>query len=58
MYPGISQSKAYDTGFSRSTNEGSKLAGRADLWYAHGNLEHNPEFGTIGFTALPGSTIS
>ena len=31
MYPGMSQRKVDDTGFSRSTNEGSKLAGRADL---------------------------
>ena len=58
MYPGMSQSKADDTEFGRRTNEGSKLAGRADLWYPNGNLENNPEFGTIGFTALPGSTIS
>ena len=58
MYLGMSQRKVDDTGFSRSTNEGSKLAGRADLWYPNGNLENNPEFDTIGFTALPGSTIS
>lgn len=54
----MSQSKADDTEFGRRTNEGSKLASRADLWYPNGNLENNPEFGTIGFTALPGSTIS
>ena len=52
MYPGMSQRKVDDTGFSRSTNEGSKLAGRADLLYANGNLENNPEFGTIGLPAL------
>jgi hypothetical protein len=38
----------------RSTNEGSKIAGREDLWSPNGNLENNPEFDTIGFTALPG----
>jgi uncharacterized protein (TIGR02145 family) len=32
---------------------GSKLAGRADLWH-DGDLENNSEFGTSGFTALPG----
>jgi len=52
MYLGMSQRKANNTGFGRSTNEGSKLAGRADLWYANGNLENNPEFGTIGLPAL------
>ena len=54
----MSQRKTDDTGFGGSMNEGSKLAGRADLWYTNGNSEHNPEFGTIGFTALPESTIS
>ena len=52
MYPGMSQREVDDTGFSRSTNEDSKLADRADLWYANGNLENNPEFGTIGLPAL------
>jgi uncharacterized protein (TIGR02145 family) len=32
---------------------GSKLAGNADLWI-DGDLEDNSEFGTSGFTALPG----
>jgi|TARA_B100000315_G_C14415454_1_gene513019 hypothetical protein len=58
IYLGMSQRKADDTGFGRSTNEGGKLADRADLWYTNGNSEHNPEFGTIGFTALPGFTLS
>ena len=52
MYLGVSHSEADDTGFGRSTNEDSKLADRADLWYANGNLENNPEFGTIGLPAL------
>jgi uncharacterized protein (TIGR02145 family) len=45
-------------GFSlylRGTDEGSKLAGRADLW-TDGDLENNAEFGTSGFTALPGGS--
>ena len=53
MYLGMSQSEADNTGL-RGTNEGSKLAGNADLWYSSGNLENNSEFGTSGFTALPG----
>jgi len=52
MYLGMSQGEADDTDW-RGTNEGSKLAGRADLWY-NGNLENNPEFGTSGFDFLPG----
>jgi len=49
---GMSQAQADETGW-RGTNEGSKLAGRADLW-ADGNLENNVEFGTSGFSLLPG----
>ena len=52
MYLGMSQSEADVTGW-RGTNEGSKLAGRADLW-ANGNLENDPEFDTSGFSFLPG----
>jgi len=52
MYLGMSQSQADSTGW-RGTNEGSKLAGRADLW-ASGALENDPEFGTSGFSFLPG----
>ena len=51
MYLGMSESEANDTGW-RGTNEGSKLAGNADLWN-NGNLENNSEFGTSGFNALP-----
>jgi len=52
MYLGMSQEEADDGGW-RGTNEGSKLAGRADLW-VDGILENNPEFGTSGFDFLPG----
>lgn len=52
MALGMSQSEADETGW-RGTNEGSKLAGNASLW-ASGALEYNAEFGTSGFTALPG----
>jgi len=52
MYLGMSQSEADDTGW-RGTNEGSKLAGNADLWDS-GSLESDSEFGYSGFSALPG----
>ncbi|MFW6002404.1 MAG: fibrobacter succinogenes major paralogous domain-containing protein, partial [archaeon] len=52
MELGMSQSEADNTGW-RGTNEGSKLAGNASLWN-DGDLENNSEFGTSGFTALPG----
>ncbi|KQC04889.1 MAG: hypothetical protein APR54_08620 [Candidatus Cloacimonas sp. SDB] len=52
MYLGMSYEEAHDTGY-RGTNEGSKLAGRADLWY-DGGLENDPEFGSSGFDFLPG----
>ena len=48
----MSQGEADGTGY-RGTNEGSKLAGRANLW-SDGALENNTEFGKSGFTALPG----
>ncbi|MDA3867415.1 MAG: FISUMP domain-containing protein [Salinivirgaceae bacterium] len=49
---GMSQAEADDAGY-RGTNEGSKLAGNAGLWN-YGNLENDSEFGSSGFTALPG----
>jgi len=52
MYLGMSQEEADDGGM-RGTNEGSKLAGRADLW-VDGALENDSEFGTSGFNLLPG----
>jgi uncharacterized protein (TIGR02145 family) len=41
---------------NRGADEGSKLAGRADLWN-NGSLVNNEEFGTSGFTGLPGGNI-
>ena len=41
----------------RGTDEGSKLAGNYDLWtsvYSANDLVNDSEFGTSGFTALPG----
>ncbi len=52
MALGMSQADAYATGW-RGTDQGSQLAGNADLW-ADGALETNPAFGSSGFTALPG----
>jgi uncharacterized protein (TIGR02145 family) len=52
MSLGMTQAEADDTGF-RGTNEGSKLAGNAGLW-AEGKLVNDEDFGTSGFTALPG----
>jgi len=52
MYLGMTQAQADDTGW-RGTNEGSKLAGNSDLWN-NGALENNAEFGTSGFSSLPG----
>ena len=51
IFLGMSESEANDTGW-RGTNEGSKLAGNADLWI-DGDLENNSEFGTSGFSAFP-----
>ncbi len=52
MCLGMSQSEADGTGY-RGTDQGSQLAGRADLWI-DGALENNADFGTSGFSALPG----
>ncbi|MBN1183136.1 MAG: fibrobacter succinogenes major paralogous domain-containing protein [Bacteroidales bacterium] len=52
MYLGMTYEEAHDTGW-RGTNEGSKLAGNADLWY-NGDLENDTEFGSSGFDFLPG----
>jgi uncharacterized protein (TIGR02145 family) len=54
MQLGMSQSQADNTEY-RGTNEGSKLAGNASLWDS-GDLINDSEFGTSGFTALPGGT--
>jgi len=52
MYLGMSEIEANDFG-SRGTNEGSKLAGEADLWQ-DGALENNTYFGTSGLNWFPG----
>ena len=52
MQLGMSQTEVGNTGY-RGTNEGSKLAGNASLWPS-GDLTSDSEFGTSGFTALPG----
>ncbi|MBN2461222.1 MAG: fibrobacter succinogenes major paralogous domain-containing protein [Candidatus Cloacimonetes bacterium] len=52
MYLGMTYEEAHDTGW-RGTNEGSKLAGNANLW-TNGALENDPEFGSSGFDFLPG----
>ena len=52
MALGMSRDEADDTSY-RGTNEGSKLGGNADLWNS-GDLKNNAEFGSSGFSALPG----
>ena len=52
IYLGMSESEAGELNY-RGSNEGSKLAGRADLWI-DGVLEINPEFNKSCFTFLPG----
>ena len=52
MQLGMSQSESDTTGW-RGTDQGSQLAGDSSLWYS-GNLVNNINFGTSGFTALPG----
>lgn len=51
MALGMSQASADNMGW-RGTNEGSKLAGNANLWN-DGTLDTNPLFGSSGFHALP-----
>jgi uncharacterized protein (TIGR02145 family) len=52
MYLGMTQAQADATGW-RGTDQGSKLAGSANLW-TDGVLDQNANFGTSGFSALPG----
>ena len=57
MSVGMSQEEADIWGIDgRGTNEGSKLSGNSSLWYSGsgGDLVNNPDFGSSGFTALPG----
>jgi len=51
IFLGMNQTELDGTGW-RGTNEGSKLAGQADLW-DDGDLKNNGAFGESGFTALP-----
>ncbi len=53
-YLGMSQSQADTTDF-RGTDEGSQLAGNEPLW-SNGLLDQNANFGTSGFTGLPGGS--
>jgi uncharacterized protein (TIGR02145 family) len=52
MALGMSSSEANNTGW-RGTDEGSKLAGNEPLW-TDGDLDQNANFGSSGFTGLPG----
>ena len=52
MYLGMTQAQADATGW-RGIDQGSKLAGSANLW-TDGVLDQNANFGTSGFSALPG----
>ncbi len=52
MEIGMSEGETKNYGF-RGSNEGSKLAGRYDLW-KDGSLRHSHLFGSSGFNALPG----
>jgi uncharacterized protein (TIGR02145 family) len=62
MYLGMSESEADADYWDRGTNEGSKLAGNADLWSGWAQelttIEYNSEFATSGFSALPGGVRS
>jgi len=51
MHLGMSETEADDTGY-RGTDEGSALAGEADLWDS-GDLKSNARFGESGFDGLP-----
>ncbi|NOZ08942.1 MAG: PEGA domain-containing protein, partial [FCB group bacterium] len=52
MTLGMTYEEAHNTGW-RGTNEGSQLAGNAELC-TDGDLVNNEEFGSSGFTAHPG----
>ena len=54
MYLGMSKNESEGLRF-RGTNQGSKLAGNASLWAGVG-LKRDPEFGSSGFSALPGGS--
>jgi len=52
IYLGMNEGEANEWSW-RGTNEGSMLAGRAELW-DNGELENDPEFDDIGFSLFPG----
>ncbi len=52
MELGMDEVAANSTSY-RGTNEGSKIAGRGDLWI-DGPIENDPDFGYSGFDAIPG----
>lgn len=52
IFLGMGFDDAHSIGL-KGTNEGSKLAGTADLWES-GDLKNNGEFGSSAFAALPG----
>jgi len=52
MYLGMSENVVNETGF-RGINEGSKLAGKENLW-TDGALESDIDFSISGFSFLPG----
>lgn len=56
MHVGMSWFQANYGKTYRGTNEGSKLAGNADLW-DDGELESDPAFSISGFNALPAGGI-
>jgi uncharacterized protein (TIGR02145 family) len=58
MFLGLTQNQANGNGIYRGTNQGSRLAGSANLW-VEGDLKNHPVavpvFGNTGFNARPGS---
>ncbi|MGM0407204.1 MAG: fibrobacter succinogenes major paralogous domain-containing protein [Bacteroidota bacterium] len=55
IYLGMAQSEVNSTEW-RGTNEGSKLAGYANLWNNE-LLTNDPSFGNSGFSAIPGGLV-
>jgi len=54
MYLGMDEAVANTAGY-RGVNEGSKIAGNAELWY-DGLLEADPQFALTEFNAIPGGS--
>jgi len=52
VFLGMREEETTD-GAGRGTDEGAKLAGNSDLWN-NGVTTNSPEFGSSGFSALPG----